>query len=509
MRKSREQIKEYREQLAEQFLKVLEERPLTWEKDWKAVDVPRNGTSGHVYRGINRLNLTLVSMARGYQDSRWMTYHQIQKKGWKLRNAKGQGVKVEYWFPYDRENKKYMTWEEFRAAEEDFGNQYQLLASYKTVFNGDLVEGIPEREKEEKEPVEVSDLVNKIQKNMGVGLYHDGIDRAYYDPGTDTVHLPRPEAFQTAYGYHATIFHELTHATGATHRLDRDLSHGYGAPEYAFEELVAEISACFFSANLDMEPEDLHIQNHQAYVQSWAKRIKDRPESLVEAVRQAEKAAGYLEYQAELIKEKEYQKVLGSSLAVKDQDLERDDKRKEFEQEIPSPQKMSELKAQKIMATVNQGMKGKEGFSYVFDDRGYIRLNEAEARAALRYGLRVDLISAQPGYHGSDKGLYDKISLNEKNIDKFYTELKHSYFGEKGLRYGGYNRTAYLSPDYEKLDGIDQEQIHQALTTRMEAEQERGLFQGQKREKKSALQSCMERTAQQKVKRVKSREQGR
>lgn len=367
MGKSREQIKEYREQLAGRFLEVLEERPLTWTKDWNEVDVPRNGTSGHVYRGINRLNLTLVSMARGYQDSRWMTYHQIQKKGWKLRNAKGQGVKVEYWFPYDRENKKYMTWEEFRAMGEDFGEQYLLLATYKTVFNGDLVEGIPEKEREQGKKIEVEELVGRIQKNMGVGLYNDGIDRAYYDPETDTVHLPRSEAFQTAYGYHATIFHELTHATGAPHRLNRDLSHGFGAPEYAFEELVAEISACFFSANLDIEPEDFHIQNHQAYVQSWAKRIKDRPETLVDAVRQAEKAAGYLEYQAELIQEKEYRKVLESSFKVG----------------------------------------------------------------------------------------------------------------------------------------------NQAFSAEREMEDEKGLFQGQKRAKKSALQSCMERTAQQKGKRAKSREQGR
>ncbi len=317
MGKNREQIAEYRKQLSERFFTVLEEKPLTWKKDWKATEVPKNGVSGHIYKGINRLNLTLIAMERGYEDPRWATYYQIQKKGWKLNNAKGQGVNVEYWFPYDRENKKYLTWEEFRATGEDFGKQYLLLATYKTVFNGDLIEGISERKKEEREPVEVSDLVNKLQINMGVEILNDGGDQAYYDGLTDKIHLPRPEAFQTSYGYNSTAFHELTHATGAAHRLNRDLSHRYGTPEYAFEELVAEISSCFFSANLDLEPDEFHIQNHRAYVQGWAKSIKDRPETLVEAVQQAEKAAGYLEYQAELIQEKDYQKIVGASLEEK------------------------------------------------------------------------------------------------------------------------------------------------------------------------------------------------
>ena len=80
MGKNREQIAEYRKQLSERFLNVLEEKPLTWKKDWKATEVPKNGVSGHIYKGINRLNLNLIAMERGYEDPRWATYYQIQKK---------------------------------------------------------------------------------------------------------------------------------------------------------------------------------------------------------------------------------------------------------------------------------------------------------------------------------------------------------------------------------------------------------------------------------------------
>ena len=68
---------------------------------------------------------------------------------------------------------------------------------------------------------------------------------------------------------------------------------------YAYEELIAEISSCFMSANLRMEQQEGHIKNHKAYVQSWIGQIKEKPETLITAVQQAEKAAAYMEYQAE------------------------------------------------------------------------------------------------------------------------------------------------------------------------------------------------------------------
>ena len=211
---------------------------------------------------------------------------------------------------------------------------------------------------------------------------NDGGDQAYYDGLTDKIHLPRSEAFQTSYGYNSTAFHELTHATGAAHRLNRDLSHGYGTPEYAFEELVAEISSCFFSANLDLELDEFHIQNHRAYVQGWAKSIKDRPETLVEAVQQAEKAAGYLEYQAELIKETDYQKIFGSSLTIQNQDLERTDKRIEIEQVQKSLDKRMERSAQRKSETVKTD-------EVLYSDRQLSLLEQCMKKTAERFPQRV------------------------------------------------------------------------------------------------------------------------
>lgn len=154
--------KEYRDKLAEEFIRILEEKELDWKKEWNGsgAGAPRNGYSGYQYKGINRFYLNLAALRRGYQDSRWCTYRQVQEKGWKLKNAKGQGVKVEYWFPYDKEDKRSLTWEEFRKLGVQIGGRYLLRVSYKTVFNASLPDIIGQNRGN------VNSLEEKPQKNM-------------------------------------------------------------------------------------------------------------------------------------------------------------------------------------------------------------------------------------------------------------------------------------------------------------------------------------------------------
>lgn len=304
--------KEYRKQLAETFVHVLEEKALDWKKEWRGL-APVNGQSGRRYRGINRLYLSLISRERDYDDSRWYTFKQITEHGWKLENAKGQGVKVEYWFPYDRKKKTYISWDEFRRGDEKDPGRYVLYAKYYTVFNGSLIDGIPEIDKGEDQEIHPDELIETLSSNMHVPIQNDGGDRAYYSVHEDQIHLPKPEYFNTEYAYGSTALHELAHATGAPHRLNRKYG-ARGGEDYAFEELVAEISSCFMSVNLRTEQTAEHIENHKAYVQSWVKSIREKPETLARAVSQAEKTAAYMEYHAGLIEEKEYEKAAASSM---------------------------------------------------------------------------------------------------------------------------------------------------------------------------------------------------
>lgn len=295
------------QQLAEQFLHILEEEKLDWKKEWSGLSGrPYNPVSKTVYHGSNYFSLLLTSMAKGYQDPRWCTFAQIKEQGWTLKAGKGQSAKIEFWYPYDREQKKAISWQEFREAGGQINDRYQLFSRAYSVYNGDMIVGIPKLEvtQNEIQPVE---LVDTISGSMGVSISYHKSDQAFYRPVEDRIYLPYRQQFHSEYAYASTALHELSHATGSEHRLNRKQGGEFGTEPYAYEELVAEISSCFLSSELPMGQTEEHLQNHKAYVQSWIQGIKEQPDALFRAVKDAEQAAVYLEYHGGLITLEEYQ----------------------------------------------------------------------------------------------------------------------------------------------------------------------------------------------------------
>lgn len=98
-------------------------------------------------------------------------------------------------------------------------------------------------------------------------------DKAYYQPSTDTLNMPKIEAFKSETGYYSTFFHEMTHSTGHSKRLDRgnDTRVRDGSKKdktaYAFEELVAELGAVFLCAESGIL---FHTRENSAkYLKGW------------------------------------------------------------------------------------------------------------------------------------------------------------------------------------------------------------------------------------------------
>lgn len=227
---------------------------------------------------------------------------------------------MEYWYPYDTANRKAVTWEEYRKALSTEGrdeNEFRLSTRYTPVFNASLVEGVPalEQPQQPETTIEADVLVSSLSRNMGVPILHGG-DQAFYRPKQDEIHLPEPSAFESEYAYNATALHELAHATGHPSRLNRNQSGGFGSDTYAYEELVAEMASCFMGVSLSAEMSQQHIDDHKAYVQGWIQGIRDQPNLLIHAIKDAQGAADYMEYQAELITEHEYTHKRSGVLSV-------------------------------------------------------------------------------------------------------------------------------------------------------------------------------------------------
>lgn len=295
-------VSKTREELVKMYIDSLKEGEIPWRKRWTS-SLNVNGVSNIEYRGINQLLLSLVTYNNKYNDNRWLTFKQIKDKGYKIKDGKGKGVPIEFWSVYDIENKRRLNlndYEKILIKNPELKDNYRLFCNTSYVFNGSLIEGLPELE-QSKNKKESSKFINKLIKNLGVKYYETG-EQAYYVPTTDEVFIPPSEKFIDVYSYYATQLHELCHATGHKNRLNRKQI-GNDKKDYAREELIAEISSSFLMAELGINPSD-DYNNHKSYIQSWINILEDKPSELFKAINESNKVCDYIDNKQK-IKEKE------------------------------------------------------------------------------------------------------------------------------------------------------------------------------------------------------------
>jgi antirestriction protein ArdC len=127
-------------------------------------------------------------------------------------------------------------------------------------------------------------------------LYFDQVDRCYYSPSDDEIHMVDFIGFKKIEEYFSTLFHEIIHSTKATKRLGRKVikeSTGFGSEGYAYEELVAEMGAFILCSELGLKYTRV---NTVAYLRSWLKGTKavDVDKALLTAYADSCKAVEYL-----------------------------------------------------------------------------------------------------------------------------------------------------------------------------------------------------------------------
>lgn len=283
-----------RQLLIDSFIHSLEEEKKIWKKTWKIVH-PVNAISRYQYKGLNRFLLSYIAEARGYVDQRWITYLQIKQNNWELKNAKGQGVPIEYWSPYDVQEKKKVTLSEAKEIMKEDKERIKFIANTYIVFNASLVEGIPKYEMENRQIVKenIMEFFNNYLETEGIILNHGG-NSACYIPTLDKIKMPLFDNFDSEFDYYDTLAHEIVHSTGHEKRLNRNLTGCFGSESYAKEELRAEISSAFLNAELNLPVSEERINNNKAYVQHWISILEKEPNELFKAIQDAEKISEYV-----------------------------------------------------------------------------------------------------------------------------------------------------------------------------------------------------------------------
>lgn len=295
----------YHEEFAAKVIEDLKNGTAPWLRPWEPGELhaPVNPVSGTVYKGINRIMLS----RSGYDDPRWMTMKQANTLGCHVRKGE-KSQRIVFWqFRKEKEAMDALD-DKGQAKVGDDGKpvveEVELsrpIIRFSSVFHASQIEGPlppfdPESVKHEWDPHQKAE---EIIAKSGAQILHNQRDRAFYSHSKDRIELPPKDHFPSADKYYATTLHEVGHWTGHESRLGRETGI-FGTPEYAREELRAEIASWMMGQDLGIGHDP---GQHAAYIDSWIKLLEEDSFEIVRACRDAEKIKNYI-LEPEKVKER-------------------------------------------------------------------------------------------------------------------------------------------------------------------------------------------------------------
>ena len=253
--------------------------------------MPLNAATNANYSGINIPALWMAQMVKGFSSCHWATFKQWKALGATVKKGE-KGTQIVFY----KQIKGKRT--------DDNGNEEKInipmLKTY-TAFNVDQVEGF------EVPKADNAKTLDLVERNAAIDQFVLSTDAtinkgpfAAYFPASDIISMPDTSAFNdTNYcsasdTYYSTLFHELTHWTGAKKRLDRDgITKNDTKARYAFEELIAELGAAFQCAKFGICQDGR--EDHAIYIQNWLTALKSDKTFIFKAAAAASKAVEFMD----------------------------------------------------------------------------------------------------------------------------------------------------------------------------------------------------------------------
>lgn len=317
----KQKVEEKRKKMVDTLISFIEQDPAQWEAGWyKAPSIsPLNGKTQRNYKGLNAFYLYVIALQHGYRDPRWFTFNQVKEFGGNVKSGE-KSSEIFFWTWYDKKTKKPFDVKTLDGMTDEEKQEYKQenvrpVIKFYQVFNAQQCDKLPEYELIQtpemavEERARQNDLIETVIANSEAPVYYDGGNRAYYSPMSDSIHLPEIKDFKTMQDYYATALHEIAHSTGHESRLNRSLKGIFGSPDYAREELRAELASVFIQTELGISVEGKHFENHGAYLASWLKAVKDNPKEFYSAASDAEKISDYVS--SHYLKEREREDIYG------------------------------------------------------------------------------------------------------------------------------------------------------------------------------------------------------
>ena len=310
------------ERFTELMIEKIQSFQGNWKKPWfmPSTTLPPQNLSGRHYNGGNSLMLMLQAEKMGYDIPVWGTFDRItnlntvkDKHGNVFYERDENGFKKpqvtvnkgEKSFPVflttftvvDPKTKEKIPYDDYRNLSKEEQAKYKVFPKLQVfnVFNvagqTNIAETRPELY-EKLKSMATSQIEHQgdlksdpaIDKMIDDNLFFCPIkqvkgDNAYYSPARDEIVVPTREQFVDGEAFATNTLHECAHATGAKSRLDRiQPGQTFGSPEYAKEELTAELSAALIASQHGLTK---HVKSDSAaYLKSWLGSLQQGPDFL-------------------------------------------------------------------------------------------------------------------------------------------------------------------------------------------------------------------------------------
>ena len=327
--------KETAAKVAEKIIALMEQGELPpWRRGWQASGAishwPCNAVSGHLYRSMNYWLTLAEKELQAYDDHRWLTYRQAIQAGGHVRRGE-KGLPIIFWKP-PTARKSSSSQEQPPQESPQQDNQLEELDNHQAshqagrgkpqygwvcrlshVFNVQQTEDcrlkpLPTQAEPPPAPTTTDAggagpapnraaqaVIDAMPNPPAIRHHETGNQPAAYNPAEDRITLPDISRFPDPDEYHATLFHELAHATSHPQRLNRiplESGHPFGSHEYGQEELLAEMTGAILGQLTGLRPATL--QNQASYLSHWLGVIKADPSILLYTASQAQKAAEHI-----------------------------------------------------------------------------------------------------------------------------------------------------------------------------------------------------------------------
>jgi antirestriction protein ArdC len=344
-------------QLVGQIIKNLEQGDIgSFIQPWVGVGMaPKNAISMKSYTGYNRFATTIEAFTKGYKSPLWLTRKQIESRGGTLPEE-ARPTHVVFTGRYRRkaaspeagtvappENapgdaqsppppppKPEPAPVAVEATPETSPKQVDLLAMPAAasepvlewgrfvreyaVYNLDQSTGVrlpkktqawlAEREAKLKQwtPQEGLERMRGVVNNANIcPIRHVPGNLCAYAHGSHTIISPLPEQFPSELDMLEAHLHEIVHASGAKHLLNRPTlvaAKGADSEDYAVEEITAVMGSLFISQDCGVPPTKERERNWSSYLSGYNALgfLEKKPSIFIRALVNADFASNFIQY---------------------------------------------------------------------------------------------------------------------------------------------------------------------------------------------------------------------